>query len=236
VSNVSSYWFGASDLSFCNNWTQITDEGVSGVDTSATISWQSIPIASGSSLTRSMIVKFGPFSNAKLELRLTFPAIPSPFTGYEELIISGTVTISSWNYKILTVIDDDVLTLSVILDWRTVYSSLSSIAFSFIPATFNIYTIGHEFAFYAVNEYGDVSSPQFLNLSVTPIGGENENNGNGEVTQFQVLSSSSVEVVYVNDMGLVIGLSVGMAVLGLGIGIGIVIIWRRKKIRGVANE
>jgi hypothetical protein len=231
VRNVSSYWFGAYNVRSSHNWTQITDNEVSGIDTGATISWQEILIPSGRSLTRSIIVKFGPFSSGNtLELSLTFPQIPSTFTGYEELLISGTVTISSWNYKILTMIDNDVFTLSIILDWCTVYSSSSSISFSLFPAVFDIYTTDHQFAFYAVNEYGDVSSPQFLYLSGTPIGDDNwENIASTEAR------SPAFDVDLVDNTGVGIGVTVGVTVFAVIIAVGGAMFCRLKKQRPVAN-
>jgi hypothetical protein len=241
VRSVSSYWFGAYDLCDSNNWTQIAKQEVSMVDTGATISWQAIPIPSRSSSTRSIIVKSGPFANAKLELSLTFPEIPSSFTGYEKLVINGTLTVSSLTYKLLTVIDNDIFTLSIILDWRTAYSSSSSISFSLLPAAFNIYTIQHQFAFYAVNEYGDVSSPQFLYLSGIPIGDKDEDrqdddwkdddvkNDDVKDESSQVLRSPSIEVVDATDVGW-IGVVIGCTVFGFVAGNVIAIFWYQKSI------
>jgi hypothetical protein len=213
VKDVSSYWFGYYLSRHSNNWTQTTDEEVWGLDIGATISWKDIPIRGGRSLIQSLIVKFGELSHAELELSLTFPEIPSSFTGYETLPITGNLTISSSKYRIFTVIDNNIFTLSTILDWRTASSSSTSISFSLLPAAFDVFGIQHQFAFYAVNEYGDVSFPQFLYLSGSPIEDEN---GNRETETPDWLDAASIEVSSMSDTGLAVGVTVGGTVLVLG--------------------
>jgi hypothetical protein len=167
VRSASSFWIGSESDRSSNNWTQVTTNPSSGIDAAAIISWKDFWIPAGSSMSRSIIMKFGPPEVGQLELSMEFQEITSQFIPEDPLLISANLTSSRY---------DATVRLFVVIDgayWNikaggSLPSGTSS--FWFAPSTYGIYDIAHQIAFYAVNDYGDVSEAQTLYLNGSPIG------------------------------------------------------------------
>jgi hypothetical protein len=72
VSDVTTYWFGLFSEVRANNWTQIEFEDLNDTDSAQAFSWQALSVPADSTLTRSVIVKFGEFESADVFLSPIF--------------------------------------------------------------------------------------------------------------------------------------------------------------------
>jgi hypothetical protein len=214
VRNVSAFWIGGlGDLS-SNYWTQIGGGTVSGVDSAAAFSWQSISIRGWSSVTRGMIVRFGSDEASTPTLNLTFPNIPLPFSPSNPVSVTGTISFDAVNLRLLYVIDGDLSTLQ---SANVTLKGNWSVSFSFVPLRFGISDINHQIAFYAVTSSGDVSLPQTLMFSGIPIG---EDSG--------VVAGPSISSSHSDNTGSIVGPIAAVTGVGL-VGLIMTTLWIRGK-------
>jgi hypothetical protein len=132
------------------------------------VSWQGISVPERGQVTRSMIVKYELHEVVMLTLVLNVPDAPQVLYS-AEFTLSGRVetNMRADRISVYVVVDNDFSRID-----RVVSESEANSEFSFFFATSHHTSNSscRRVAFYAVNLYGDVSSPQFFPPKFTLTG------------------------------------------------------------------
>jgi hypothetical protein len=221
VRDASSIWIGFLYFLSENYWEEATSIPGSGPDKAMAVSWRNISIPSAEAVTRSIIIKFTDTVTAQIELKITFPSIESLRELSDVFAVSGTVTSTrpNDNVDLFSVRDGDYSTLTKRHD-----IPLGSFSFYTSLPIYGIYDVKHQLSFYAVNDYGEVSSPQTFYLSGVPIGEPEYSAAGRAVGPSMAVSYSDATAVAVGTM---VGVTVGLLVVAI---VGALLIrWFRKK-------
>jgi hypothetical protein len=166
VTDASTYWFGSLTNRLNYNWTQVTTDSVSNVDSAFSVSWQGVALGTGESATRSLIAKFGTYDADILTIFLDLPDLPGPVYYKNTIEIPGTAQSSNPGdlLGVILLVDGNVDQVRKVQE--PIYPAGAQFHLEFIPAEFQIPEGEHEVEFFAVNSEGSVSSPQALKLTV----------------------------------------------------------------------
>jgi hypothetical protein len=170
VDNTSTYWFGQypyGDTSYM--WTQTSDSAYSGGYTGMAFSWKGVIVPGGGSVTRTCIVRSGPYESSHVILLLAFPS-PASVHYLDTITILGIAWAvpppTGTSVRLLLVIDENK---SGLTDVGGLFVLGEQFAFAFNPADHSLQPGMHTLDFYAVDSDGDVSEPQSVTITLTNI-------------------------------------------------------------------
>jgi hypothetical protein len=111
VTCASTYWFGSYVTWLSNNWTQVVNASISGIDSAFTISWQDISVPPGKTVTRSLIATFGVWNADQIILTMYFPDPPAALNYQEQLEFLGIAQSSNVSDLLFLIIvcDGDII-------------------------------------------------------------------------------------------------------------------------------
>jgi hypothetical protein len=200
VDPVTSYWYGEYYDRYDLRWTQVREDSFSGRDSACSFAWQDVLVRSGQTVVKSVIIKFGEFEYA--QLNLTLSASKGEVVLNEAVEIRGSIQASGQESTIrfCLIVDGDLTTFRHLPESRNVNSDFR---FDFVPQDQSIVPGKHSLTFCAVDAYGDLSNVVSIGIKVVVGAGE----------------SSKVGVI----AGSVVGVSAAVV-----IAVVVVVVWLRK--------
>jgi hypothetical protein len=214
VDDVTVYWFGYYYDRTEARWSQVVVDYFSGRDSALSFSWQDVLLPANSITRKSVIVKFGDYEIARLELQLAFPDLSGEWYSKKAIEISGIVRATGTlsNIKLILVINGEAPDF---LELPGSYGVNSEFKFGFVPAEFGLDSGQQTFEFFAVDEFGDVSAGNAVTVRLT----ENE-----------------AHAVESSNTALAVGLSLGaVAVIGIAIACAVFCL-RKTKTKALPND
>jgi hypothetical protein len=159
VTNVTTYWYGYWRGLFEGGlWNQTDQLNLSGIDSAFAFSWQNVSVPAGGIAVRGVFVKCGNLESQPISLSLDFEFEPESDVYYlEQVNASGWVrTNSTGPVAILLIIDDDIEFYVVI---GTEFRAANEVNFSFSATELDVSPGRHDFAFYAIDDDGNIAEP-----------------------------------------------------------------------------
>jgi hypothetical protein len=220
VSDVQTFWFGHRDGIYTEDaWSQVQAESFTGGNSAIAFSWQGVEIDGGTRVARSFVVKFGELETSRLVLALTFPRPQGLVYAQAPLVIDGLVEAeplpSGLGIRLVLVVDgrDNE---TVVLE--KTYWLEAPFTLLLVPAEVGLVDGLHEFVFYAVDEDGDVSDGEGLNVTLSK-------------DPFPSLARTPSDVAAASGgavAGIVVGSILGVGVVGAAVA-GFFCWWKRPK-------
>jgi hypothetical protein len=167
VSNVSTFWYGYIwDLEY-EKWNQTMADSYNDLDSGMAFSWQNIRISPGQTIKRSVLIKFGSFERAHIELKIVRPQGTVNVAPREVIEIHGEIKMiglpTGNSVRLFFVMNDDI---SKLIEITGLYSVNSEFNVRFVPKEYSLLSGIHKLTFHAVDADGDVSPPQLLVVSL----------------------------------------------------------------------
>jgi hypothetical protein len=151
VSDVATFWYGASSDRFLHNWTQVEVDGISQIDAAISFSWQTLVIPAAAFVFRSLIAKFGVLDPGRLTASFAFV-----FNSDGSVDVSFRVdsTHAPDFISVLFVADDD---LSNVRTLSSQYPVNMDFTFLFHPRDYGLPVGVHRVSFFAVDTEGNIA-------------------------------------------------------------------------------
>jgi hypothetical protein len=166
---VSAFWFGQKNgISSDEAWSQVGEDSFTGGDSAIAFSWKNVEIGPGTEVACSVVVKFGELETSRVVLALTFPPPQRVIYAQAPLIINGIVEAdplpSGLGIRLILVVDGGY-NGTVVLE--KTYWLEAPFTLVVVPSELELVDGVHEFVFYAVDEDGDVSDGDGLNVTLS---------------------------------------------------------------------